>query len=998
MDSRKRVPQHKVGVRILNGSQMGNIFPAYQSMVNKIEEYRQGIWGVSLAQKQEEYQDYLMYDNIFGIFGQRGSGKSSTVFTIRDNIIKEKPGDYALPIIMPDLIVMKEGVLGWLLAMLGDAIKDLASKAGIKEEDHNAAFGICKVNYERCALQKLEKLYASLCEKSFSRKYNPERSGDYFDSISDFVRQSKDEYHVSRLFVEFWNAFVEVLQELNKDNGQMPLIYVIFDDVDLAPERVEEMISTIMRYLSHPNVITIVTADEDELIRVLQKIYRDKMDSSTNAYLLMENHHIANNAKAYFDKLLPPSNRYYLELFDSVEKKGMFIEKNSDSLVALAEENIIRLIQGACGSTAVSEQNFLQYQGRFLKFYLKIFGITARQITNGYFTIEEAVNNLIHLMKKNSPNVAAEEKIQVEVYHIILRFMRNMINSNPDMAFTNNPAEIEKVCNNLFLRHYNGWPLYINYQYLLQWFTYELERQDKELQNNLFDPLDYGEQAFLLSKDELYRSRLIEIKKRLIRTVLCGFALCFFAENMLAVLDESGIALVKDRSGIHGNKELTEFANMITNGGIRLFCEWEDVAQMLYIYEDVLEYPENMLHFNMMEYQDVYRYLHAVHADGMLAKDNNKTMSAKQMSTKEIFAMALADRIWFKNIVQMVFMYYGKYYLLNRGMLSNVRIQNLAVLRCRSMIRIENALKENMEDIIREGEILYFAQKAMTAWNAFNGSENPADLSKIKETIKNWNERGVLLSDLADKVAKMLEYDDDKALKAVLHFLKITEKEKPEAWATSARIQEICDLIQQEIVVIEEKLVVCHVYDVKKAQENLSELKDISPEADSLSGDIAKALKTEQEALSVKAVASICTKIQQFLQKSGQKDYEETSAVLRYAPGQRTYHNAYIDFIDNLDYYIWTDMTENAIRLVLLAEALVILQKYYIYARILEKNDRLRENKEAENDFHYVLYQNLDGILYSNKIRRSANEKVLKRMIFPVLDEMKESYIDYLQL
>lgn len=707
MKKDKRIPQHKVGVRILIDQQVENIFPTYRSMLEKIEDYRKEVQEVSLEAGQETYQDYLMYDNVFGIFGQRGSGKSSTIFTIRDNIINSAKGDYALPIIMPDIIVMPEGIMGWLLAMLGDSIKDLKVKLGIKDEDYNSIFAQCKVKNKVSAIQELEMLYNELCEKAFSVKYSPGCSGDYFDSISDFTGQSRDEYNVTRLFVEFWNTFVKVLKELS--NKKAPLIYVIFDDVDLSPHRVEEMVSTIMRYLSHPNVITIVTADEDELTKVLEKIYKEKMKVNDEICSFDEEERIANSAKAYLDKLFPPSNRYYLQLFDSVEKKATFIEKDKDSLQRLLENKIELYIKNT-NQTNEYSVDFLHYEGKFLSFYLKIFGVTARQITNGYFTIEETIDNLTRIANSyNSDSVEIRHRLQTKIYYVIRRFIRNMINSNPNMAFTKRSEEMEKVCDNLFIFDYNGLPLYVNYGYLIKWYNAELEKADKQLKDNLYIRNERAIRKSVI--DELYQNKLLEIRTSLAETTLCGFALCFFTESLLEILDRSKASLVKNRNAIHGYMELIKFIEIISEPKVKLIKAVDNVSQLLYTYEVAFEHLVDIINFNMMEYSCVYRYFTAVKGEGIIPNENKQGIA-----TNKIMRLMQSDPVWFKSMVQMTFMYFGRYYLVNRQLLPNGTIQNLVMLNCGYINSVEGKLQYVIDEVIKTGNILQTADEYIVHW------------------------------------------------------------------------------------------------------------------------------------------------------------------------------------------------------------------------------------------------------------------------------------------
>src|SRR5699024_4535058 len=82
--------------------------------------------------KFENAQFHLMHDNILGIFGGRGSGKTSILFSIREILLsksnqhdKTTPADIILPIISPELISENCSMLSWVLAMFGDIVHEI---------------------------------------------------------------------------------------------------------------------------------------------------------------------------------------------------------------------------------------------------------------------------------------------------------------------------------------------------------------------------------------------------------------------------------------------------------------------------------------------------------------------------------------------------------------------------------------------------------------------------------------------------------------------------------------------------------------------------------------------------------------------------------------------------------------------------------------------------------------------------------------------------------
>lgn len=101
------IPNHKMGIKILKDVQLENMFPTYQNLFEKIDVHRSKIEKFDIRKMcQMDYQYNLMYDTVFSIFGTRGSGKTSAIFTLK-KLIKERYsqfGDYVFPIIMPEMM------------------------------------------------------------------------------------------------------------------------------------------------------------------------------------------------------------------------------------------------------------------------------------------------------------------------------------------------------------------------------------------------------------------------------------------------------------------------------------------------------------------------------------------------------------------------------------------------------------------------------------------------------------------------------------------------------------------------------------------------------------------------------------------------------------------------------------------------------------------------------------------------------------------------------
>lgn len=109
----------KVGIQYLEGEAFENIFPSYNELINSIQMCR-------MRKVREHYQYNFMYDNVFSIMGKRGTGKTSVIYTLRENLpeLTGVRNDLRMPIITPDVITRNEGIMDWILAVVGEELSE----------------------------------------------------------------------------------------------------------------------------------------------------------------------------------------------------------------------------------------------------------------------------------------------------------------------------------------------------------------------------------------------------------------------------------------------------------------------------------------------------------------------------------------------------------------------------------------------------------------------------------------------------------------------------------------------------------------------------------------------------------------------------------------------------------------------------------------------------------------------------------------------------------
>ncbi|MDE6969160.1 MAG: KAP family NTPase, partial [Eubacterium sp.] len=267
----------KVGIQILSDEGLANIFPNYEDLLDNIEKCRKRI---CQANRKGHYQYNLMYDNVFSIIGKRGTGKTSAIFTLKKLIeeksVQEQTQDLLLPIIMPELFSGKDGILEWILAGLEDEVDRI--EKNVQKSDAQQFYQACRYPMDKQS-NLLRKKYEQLLEQKFSDKYKAESADSYYEAIGNSAKQVKNSYQLIKNIYEFWDILIESIQNTSGMEKHMkePLIYFFFDDIDLSPDKVEELLTAIRVYLAHPNLIVIITADEDVFLEVIENKMDEKM-------------------------------------------------------------------------------------------------------------------------------------------------------------------------------------------------------------------------------------------------------------------------------------------------------------------------------------------------------------------------------------------------------------------------------------------------------------------------------------------------------------------------------------------------------------------------------------------------------------------------------------------------------------------------------------------------------------------------------------------------
>lgn len=728
---------HKVGVKELSDTQLKNILPDFRNIFTKIEQFRKAAAAEENQpnSSRKYYQYNLKYDNVFSILGKRGTGKTSVAFTLRNRIEqdeKHKDYDVVLPLIIPESIPENCTVLGWLLAIVKEEMEALEKNIRDLERTSGGEQNRSRFRYMEGIGSKdsLETKLEDISQMFFAGSYNPSNEKSYYRAIDNSVQQAGDYYRFAKEIANLWDTWIERIRKLYElKHGKAkekinPMIYFLFDDVDLAPEKISEILSVIIKYLSHPNIIVIITADEKLFLEVVEnqldkKIgrlpgeWREFLSRSTgNGFVVWgqeeitkkkETEDVVNQTAAmYLGKVLPPSTRYYLRLFHTAKQKERFYVEEGKTLGAVMSERIAGLAEAVWKK----DDNFMVVNDRLINFYLKFYGSTSRQINNVYVAFNELVARLHEIIENEKSGYGTVEDGIEELYQCCRYFICVALISNQGLAKIVENAD--SFVDEVFLPEYNQWRLYINYSYLNEYVEDNVEiKTDSEEEN---------------------RAAKVE-------AALQMYSLFSFVENILLLMERAFPGGITARGKVHAIPFMIEYIQSVAFDDRYMFREDLPANDFFEHYNNLLDRLSNIVgNGQSKDMQFSLTYFYDFRNSG-LGQDVKRQRNANQgMSKMDIKGIARRSPGWFTELVGMVTMVYGNAYLFDRSEMADCMVFRDRRYQVGYQQKIRDTLQEYMNQCF--GHI-----KLQDVWISEKWKENlESTYEELDRTNKRFNE------------------------------------------------------------------------------------------------------------------------------------------------------------------------------------------------------------------------------------------------------------------
>lgn len=706
MDAGKTGPSKRLGVKFLSEAQLHSTFPDKDSLMERIEEQR------AIAQLADDL-NYSpgarsrlpqMYDNVYALLGGRGSGKSSVLLTLQKTMERMHPQDIMFPMITPEIISEKSSsILGWILSaadIVVQRVEALIEKEGRTVEPTGARAWLNDF-FADCQFRKKDNVLREKYDDLFRRSMRADAASISNYSVEDVVyyrmQQSREQYRLMQDLNDFWRFLTEMWEnarKLERDGGpegewKRPLIILMFDDIDLVPERSMELLNTTFQYLTAPNIVIILTAAEKVLYEVIRLKMVERMIGSESPSLLRDfvsqeildgrksgrgeqSQALANMTEEFYNKVIPPSSRYYLHRYQTIEERKFYYYSSLEQsfVLPLAEESgegeaggresnridvflkdqIDRLIQVFPRDSREEKRNFLRPakdENGFRDTFLLMFGQKNRNIANGCLEIMNTVSRLRAIvsayMAKQGTWKLNDRNFQ-EIIVSLRHLFRSLTLSNPDLR------DFSDYADRLIRPRQDGHRIYIDYPWI--WESYLRERSAVFSRLPLQTTSYTGEVQELPENRRLREEALREHKRKLcvLITVL------FFVEGILSILDSG-------KRGIHGHRELSFLLNADVGGesplALNAFPLHETTLDFLDRSPRVLENASWYVGAELHEPLEARKYLIDVFGTEFQLEDAVDTLAH----------FAWQDREWVKTVMTTLSICFGGVTLADRRLL-----------------------------------------------------------------------------------------------------------------------------------------------------------------------------------------------------------------------------------------------------------------------------------------------------------------------------------------
>ena len=282
----------------------------HQSQMEQMMRLFDKLYKKARKAKDSMEDDFTVKHDTVSIFASRGAGKTTFLLSAQERIRKIYDRAVCLRTIDPSAIECKQHPFVNVLASIHEKVEEFLKKNNLKQYDFkNCDYEIQK-GFNDCYKKLLKGL--PVIEGVGKENIYDDWDDDEFISIKGMEKAELS----NNLNVLFHKYVRKALQLMDKD-----CFVVAFDDIDTNFQKGYQLLEVIRKYLTTPQVITILTGDLDLYGKLVRKATWQCFDKS----FLKKETEYADRAKREFSgminqlenqylvKILKPENRVHLK-------------------------------------------------------------------------------------------------------------------------------------------------------------------------------------------------------------------------------------------------------------------------------------------------------------------------------------------------------------------------------------------------------------------------------------------------------------------------------------------------------------------------------------------------------------------------------------------------------------------------------------------------------------------------------------------------------------
>lgn len=335
----------KFGSRILSDEEVKLTLPTYDKLLEQIEDMRKE----ELDEDKSKKLHNQKINNI-SILGARGTGKTSILKSLINKLEEENKEDVilgkniVLPMIVPENMSASSNLMSMILGLFKGIVDKLEKKYDNKPRD-------CWFEKKSNISTQYLELVKKFCFIQPDFKSVPIKQ---YTTENDYVEKSSQIYQSDIEFMACFNEFINKLMTIKEDEEEKEeknkrLIFVFIDDMDLSTQRCVDAVRTLLAYISHPRIVTVLAGDLETFEEALTLDFI-RQEQMVRADIFQTNFVVANGEKdkylerkktltyEYLKKVMPVIYRHNLREW-SLETRGNYIVKgnvgNAKSFVEL---------------------------------------------------------------------------------------------------------------------------------------------------------------------------------------------------------------------------------------------------------------------------------------------------------------------------------------------------------------------------------------------------------------------------------------------------------------------------------------------------------------------------------------------------------------------------------------------------------------------------------------------------------------------------------------